>query len=84
MSWNTFHISLEPGASISWGYGWGDDHGSQHAQAREFNDSFRGNPLTVTKESIIRNADSSISYVVDIVNEGPNPATFELVGGGVT
>ena len=84
MSWTAFHITLNPTASVEWWYGWGDDHGAQYAQPREFTGSARQNKLRVNYDGLFRNPDNSIWYFVNVTNEGPNMATFELVGGGLT
>ena len=83
MSWNAGHFSLAPGASVRISYWWGDDHGPQFAEGREFNGSTTGNSLRVGDDGTIRNGDGSVTYFVDTINEGPNVATFELIGGGV-
>jgi hypothetical protein len=84
MAWNAGRYSIGPQETVDWWYGWGDDHGSQHAQAREFRDSTRGNRLTVVYEALKRESDGQMSYFVGIRNDGPTVATCELVGGGVT
>jgi hypothetical protein len=84
MSWNAFHYSLEPGHTGSYWFGWGDDHGAQIAEAREFPQSTRGNSLFTTDISTVRNNDNSITYWVNVKNNGGHTATFELVGGGLT
>ena len=84
MSWNTFHISLTPGATIEWWYGWGDDHGAQIAQPREFTGSTRNNKLKINYDGLFRDTNNAIWYFVSVTNNGPNTATFELVGGGLT
>ena len=82
MAWNAFQYSLAPGDSASYWYSWGDDHGPQFAEAREFPQSTRGNPMTVLFEQTVRNSDNSVTYWVGIRNDGSQTATFELVGGG--
>ncbi len=82
MSWNTGDFTLDAGASWSYWYGWGDDHGPQFAEAREFTGSTRGNELVASSEATVRNTDNSITYWVTVTNNGSQTATFELVGGG--
>ena len=84
MAWNTGRLVFNPGWTIDWWYSWGDDHGAQFAQLREFRDSTRQNRLTVTSQTLKREADNSISYFVGARNDGPNVAVCELVGGGLT
>ena len=84
MSWTAFHITLNPAQFTELWYGWGDDHGAQYAQPREFAGSARQNHLRVNYDGLIRNPDNSIWYFVGVTNDGPNMATFELVGGGLT
>ncbi len=82
MSWNAFDYTLDPGTTGSYWYSWGDDHGPQFAEGREFTGSTRGNTLVATREATVRNRDNSVTYWVNITNNGPRTATFELVGGG--
>lgn len=51
------------------------------AEPREFQGSTRGNPLLVTGYGTIRNNDNSMTYFLDIKNQGSQTATFELEEG---
>ena len=82
MSWTTGDFTLDPGITGSYWYAWGDDHGPQFAEGREFTGSTRGNMLVAFNEATVRNDDNSITYWVNISNNGAQTATFELVGGG--
>jgi len=46
---------------------WGDDHGAQFSEAREFTGSTRGNSLTVNKFGTVRNGHNSVTYYLDVV-----------------
>jgi hypothetical protein len=50
-------------------------------EPREFIGSTRGNTLTVTDYSTIRNSNNSMAYRIDIKNEGPQTASFEIMLG---
>jgi hypothetical protein len=80
-SWASFHITLSPGQSTRIGYTWGDDHGVSFAQPREFTGSTRGNGLFVTRYGTVRTTSNAVNYYLDIVNEGPQTASFEIMGG---
>lgn len=80
-SWSYGSITLYPGNTYRWGYTWHDDHGVSYAQPREFTGSTKGNRLKVSYYGTIRNSDGTMTYFVDIYNEGPQVATFELMGG---
>jgi hypothetical protein len=84
MSWNTGHFSLNPGQTLDISYWWGDDHGPQMALGREFTGSTLNNLLTAENQSINRNSNNSLTYMVPIFNQGSNVATFELIGGSLS
>ena len=79
-TWKTGQWTLYKGQSWRIQYWWGDDHGPSFAEIKEFTGSTRGNKLVVTAYGTIRNTDNTVTYFIDIKNEGPQVATFELIG----
>lgn len=88
MAWHyggTF--TLSPGASTRISYWWGDDHGVQYAEPMQYisNDPPPIVPRTLkaTAFGTTRNSDGeTVTYFVDVTNEGPGVSNFTIIGFG--
>lgn len=70
---------IAPGATQSWWYSWGDNHGQQFASADM---KTPGAEMVVIAESERRESNGSITYFVTLKNNGPQWCYYNLQGGG--
>jgi hypothetical protein len=87
MAWNAGSFTLSPGTGFRVYYGWGDDHGVQFALPLQVISNIGppvvNNNLMVTAYGTARNPDGlSVTYILDMNNEGPGTSSFTLVGFG--
>jgi hypothetical protein len=88
MAWHAGNYTLSPGVSTRIFYWWGDNHGVQYAEPMQLlsNDPpplGAGSPLKVTAQGTIRNTDGySVTYFLDVTNEGPGVWNFAIIGFG--
>ena len=79
--WNTGQFTLNPGQSATFTISWGNsDKGPVYMEPREFSGSTRGNVLRVYSYGTIRGSDGEMVYFINYINDGPQVATFEIVG----
>jgi len=87
MAWNAGNFTLSPGASGWYWFSWGDDHGVQFAEPMQLISNepppIVANSLRVTDYGTIRNSDGlSVTYFLDMTNDGPGTSNFTLIGFG--
>ena len=70
---------IAPGATQSWWYSWGDNHGQQFASADM---KTPGAEMVVVAESERREPNGAITYFVTLRNNGPQWCYYNLQGGG--
>ncbi len=87
MAWHAGNLTLSPGASGRYNYWWGDDHGVQYSEPIQVISNepppVVANTLRVTGYGTVRNSDGqSVTYFLDVTNEGPGVCNFTLTGFG--
>ncbi len=87
MAWHSGSFTLSPGTSTRILYWWGDDHGVQYAEPMQIYSNepppIVANTLRATAYGTIRNSDGlSVTYFVDLTNDGPGTSNFTIVGFG--
>jgi len=81
MAWEAFNGSMNAGETQYWWYTFGSDQGVQLALANPFGYNAQ---LISSNYGKQRNSDGSVTYYVTVTNNGPEPVTFDLQGGGVS
>ncbi len=89
MGWHGGSFTFGPGVSGTFLYGWGNDHGVQFAEPMQLLSNIGPpiveNTLRTTSFGTIRNQDGlSVTYFLDVTNDGPGTSTFTIIGFGDT
>jgi len=74
-------VWVNPGATVGWWYGWGDNHGAQYAMANCLSPDGQ---MQTTAEMDQLNDDGSVTYFVNFLNNGPEPCFHNINGGGLS
>lgn len=76
-------VFLNPGQSVDWGFGWGDDHGTQFASA-DVKTPNQGGVHLADNQRKKKDNNGAATYFVRITNQGPGGCFHNLQGGGMS